>query len=75
MGNDTEKWINVTAVDDEHEIEMDAHTRAGASDAARYRYRRAAMTRWGLHKRDLGMVEDWKPGLPKGHRWAKPTTS
>lgn len=65
-------WVNVTAVDDTSEVEMDAHAGPDASETARFRHRAVAMTRWGQHSRELGMVdESWTPGLPVGHRWKK----
>lgn len=68
-----ESWVNVTCVDDTHEIEMDAYVADGVSDRARFRHRPIALTRWGERSRELGFVhEEWTPGLPAGHRWKKP---
>lgn len=69
MGSEEEVWMGITSLSDQHEVEMSVDLRG----QTRYRHRAMVFSDGGRRRgwHDDVVREEWRDGLPKGHRLAK----
>lgn len=60
-------WINITAVGEANEVQMDSYAGPDAAEGVRFRHRPLVSAHSNDMVKDWNIVTDWKPGLPDGH--------